>query len=556
MNKSGSSSDFIRTLLLGAVMIFAFQYFFNRPKTNQAPPRTAPALVQAFAGVDPSTAPGTSALNATTANAEIKKMQANITTNDSDALAQWSRLRIALIQQYILGTLQPATRKSGFLGFGSDVTYYPAYDDIIKANVGDATEAQAIYQEGDLLWRQSLQKPDLANSAVTALESLIHKGRGNAAFRDFTIYVPKIVDPAKVPLTGVPQGGFTPISVANLHGTLPAPNPQGILDRVNQYYSTSALFKVFDTIVRLLGANPAFSYGLAVLLFATFTRTAMQPIYKKQYESMKGMAAIAPEMKKIQEKYKGKSEQNAQMQQMKEIQELQRRHGVNPMLGCGLALIQMPIFFLFVYPMIQHYEPKMELAMASFLWVPALARPDLILLVLYGASMFFSFRLSSTPPTDDMQRQQQMLMSFIFPIMFPFFISSYPAAFTMYWMTYNMLGTFYQWRLMKAADPSKNFWLTLKGDGFLPRNPTADAVPSRPAESNGTAKNGSNGSAKAKSVKIQSKTPALNGTIDGSAKGIEENGVNGSNGVHKSAPNGIVLEPSADEVERRKKKKK
>ncbi|BCM91364.1 membrane protein insertase YidC 2 [Abditibacteriota bacterium] len=542
----------MRMLMAGLLMFFIYQTFFNHPKSNQAPPRTAPALAQAFAGIDPALVPGIPALNVTTGNAEIKKLQANVTTNDSDALAQWSRLRMALIQQYVLGTLVPSTRKSGFLGFGSDVTYYAPYDDIIKANVGDAVEAQAIYQEGDLLWRQSLQKPDLANSSVTVLESLIHKGRGNAAFRDFQIYVPKIVDPAKVPLSGIPQGGFTPVAVANLHGTLPAPNPQGILDRVNQFYSTSVLYKVFDSVVRALGANPTFSYGLAVLLFALFTRTVMQPIYKKQYESMKGMAAIAPEMKKIQEKYKGKSEQTAQMQQMKEIQDLQRRHGVNPMLGCGLALIQMPIFFLFVYPMIQHYEPKMELALASFLWIPALARPDIPLLVLYGASMFFSFRLSSTPPTDDMQRQQQMLMSFAFPFIFPIFIASYPAAFTMYWMTYNAIGTFYQWRMMKTADPSKNFWLTLKGDGIIPRNPTADAVPARPVESNGTAKNGS---AKAKSVKIQTKTPSLNGTIDAAAKAVE-NGINGSNGIHHSAPDGIVLEPSADEIEKRKKKKK
>lgn len=545
----------MRTLLLGAIMIFAFQFFFNRPKSNQTPPRTAPALAQAFAGIDQSVAPGTTALNATTGNAEIVKLQAQIKTNESDALAQWSRLRVALIQQYVLNTLQTSTKKSGFLGFGSDITYYPAYEDIVKANVGDAVEAQAIYQEGDLLWRTSLQKPELANSAVTTLESLVHKGRGNSAFRDFQIYVPSIKDPAQVPLVGVPQGGFTAVKVADLRGTLTTPNPQGILDRVNAFYSETILYKLFDGVVKALGAQPTYSYGIAVLFFAVFTRTALQPIYKKQYESMKGMAAIAPEMKKIQEKYKGKSEQTAQMQQMKEIQELQRRHGVNPMLGCGLALLQMPVFFLFVYPMIQHYEPKMELALASFLWVPALARPDIALLVLYGASMFFSFRLSSTPPTDDMQRQQQMLMSFLFPVMFPFFIATYPAAFTMYWMTYNAVGTFYQWRLMKSADPSKNFWLTLKGDGIIPRNPNADAVAARPADAVSIAKNGTNGSAKGKSVKIQTKTPSLNGTIDGTAKAVE-NGTNGSNGIHHSAPDGIVLEPSADEVEKRKKKKK
>lgn len=539
-------------------MFIAFQLFFNRSNTNQAPARTAPALAQVFAGIDPSVAPGTPLDAKTTGPAEIVKMTANITANDSDALAQWSRLRIALIQQYILpaGSLVSKTRKTGFAGFGSDVTYYPAYDDIIQSKEDNPVKAQAIYQEGDLLWRQSLQKPDLSSSAVTALESLVHKGRGSAAFRTFTIYVPKIVDPAKVPLVGLPAGGFTPVAVGNLHGTLSAPNPQGILDRVNDFYSTTTLYKLFDSVVKLFGANPVFSYGLAVLAFAVCTRTLLQPIYKKQYESMKGMAAIAPEMKKIQEKYKGKSEQNAQMQQMKEIQELQRRHGVNPMLGCGLALLQMPIFFVFVSPMIQHYEAKMELSGASFLWVHSLGLPDIPLLVLYGISMFFSFRLSSTPPTDDMQRQQQMLMSFAFPFIFPIFISTYPAAFTMYWMTYNALATFFQWRLMKAADPSKNFLLTLKGDGLIPRSPNADAVPARPIiEANGTIKNGSNGSAKAKSVKIQSKTPALNGTIDGT-NGVVTNGANGSNGIHHSDPNGIVLEPSADEIEKRKKKKK
>ena len=546
MNKPGSTGEqFFRFLLLSLGAMLLYNTFFARKDTsNQTPPRKAPALVQAFAGIDPTK--GGTPLNATSATAEVGKLTNQIQTNTSDELAQWSRLRVALIQQYVLGSLAPKTRPSGFMGMGGTQTYYPAYDEIIQNNAGDAIEAQAIYQEGDLLWRRSIQnggKP--SGDASTVLESLVHKGRGNAAFKAFQIYVPKIQEPSQVPLVGVPAGGFVPVAVSSLRGTLTNPNPQGIVDRVNAYYSNSTFFKIFDNVVRFLGANPTYSYGFAVLLFAVFTRSAMQPIYKKQYESMKGMAAIAPEMKKIQEKYKEKKEQSAQMAQMKEIQELQRRHGVNPMLGCGLALVQMPIFFLFVYPMIQHYEPKMELAGASFFWINSLARPDILLLVLYGISMFFSFRLSSTPPTDDMQRQQQMLMSFAAPLIFPFLISTYPAAFTLYWMTYNALGTFYQWRLMKSADPTKNMLKTLIGDGLIPKNPTADAVAPRPTALNG------DGAKPMKSVKIQSKTPpsSLNGTVSG-------NGKNGTDGVHQSALEGTVLEPSADEVERRKKKKK
>ncbi|RZI54983.1 MAG: membrane protein insertase YidC, partial [Pseudomonas sp.] len=261
----------------------------------------------------------------------------------------------------------------------------------------------------------------------------------------------------------VPKDGFKTVKVRALRGTVDNVNPQGIPDRINIYYSTKPLYKLFDSVVNLFGAKPTYSYGLAILFFAVITRTILQPLTKKQYDSMKGMALIAPEMKKIQDRYKDKTEGDAQVKMMKEIRALQQRHGVNPMLGCGLAAIQMPIFFVFVYPLIQNYEPKMELVGASFLWISSLARPDIPLLVLYGISMFFSFRLSSTPPTDDMQRQQQMIMSFLFPVMFPFFIASYPSAFTMYWMTYNAVSTFFQWRMIKAADPKKNVIKTLMG---------------------------------------------------------------------------------------------
>jgi len=271
---------------------------------------------------------------------------------------------------------------------------------------------------------------------------------------------------------------------------LAAPNPQGIIDRLNLYYQNDPFYKVFDFAVVHLGNNPAFSYGLAVLIFAAFTRTLMLPLTKKQYESMRGMALIGPEMKKIQDRYKGNTEQTAQMAMIKEIQALQKRHGVNPYLGCGLSLLQMPIFFLVVYPLIQHNEPKMELAGASFLWIRALAQPDYFLLFLYGISMLLSFRLSSTPPADETQRSQQMIMSVLMPVLFPFFIKSYPAAFTMYWMTFNVMSTIFQWKLIKKADPRKNVVRTLLGEnlnvpGATETPPSSKAVPPRPGGKSG-----------------------------------------------------------------------
>lgn len=97
MNKQGSSNDIVSKLLIAALLFFGVQIFLNRFNKTQTPPRTAPTLAQAFKGIDPSMGP---ALDAATGNAEVVKMQSNIQANDSDALAQWSRLRTALIQQY------------------------------------------------------------------------------------------------------------------------------------------------------------------------------------------------------------------------------------------------------------------------------------------------------------------------------------------------------------------------------------------------------------------------------------------------------------------------
>jgi YidC/Oxa1 family membrane protein insertase len=255
------------------------------------------------------------------------------------------------------------------------------------------------------LWRQSTANGGApSRDAALALEQITHRGRGSSAFLDTYVYIPQNDNVA-------PEGpqaaaaGFKAVQVRQL---------ESIPERVNAYYSTTTFYKIVDSVVRAFGNKANFSYGLAILFFAIVTRVALQPIMKKQYDSMKGMAAIGPEMKKIQEKYKNKPDQQAQMVQ--EIRTLQANHGVNPMMGCGLALVQIPFFIFVVYPMIQHYESKMELVSASFLWIANLARPDMALLIMYAFSMFLSMRLSSTPPTDPQQAQMQTIMTFFMPV--------------------------------------------------------------------------------------------------------------------------------------------
>jgi YidC/Oxa1 family membrane protein insertase len=464
-NQRSSSQQFFLFLALAWGAMLIYQNFFGAKK-SEIPPRPLPknALVAAFSGIDPAQPP---VLDKTKAASEILDLDKQIKANETDGLSYWARLRSGLIQQYVLKDTKAALTR---------------YDEIAAANKSDAVGAQAAYQKGDLLWVQSSTGGKPSQEAAKALETLVHRGRSSTEFLDQKIFVPA---QAGAEVTALPLA-WEQKAIRELHGTLDDTDTRGILERVDAYYSTTLFHKIFAGAAKAFGNNPAYSYGLAILAFALVTRVVLQPLNKKQYDSMRGMAVIAPEMKKVQDKYKNKKDQESQMRMMNEIRALQKSHGVNPMLGCGLAAVQIPVFIFVVSPFIQHFEARLELVNASFLWINNLARPDIPLLVLYALSQFASMRLASTPPADDQQRQMQLMMLF-FPFAVPFFLLAWPSAFTMYWMAFNILSMFFQYRMMKAADPTKRLWTQLVTQPLIPQIVVADpsavpagAIPPRP----------------------------------------------------------------------------
>jgi len=142
--------------------------------------------------------------------------------------------------------------------------------------------------------------------------------------------------------------------------------------------------------------------------------------------------------------------------------------------------------------------------------------------------MLISFRLSSTPPTDDMQRQMQIMTTFVMPIMLPFFMKGFSSAFILYWIVYNVVSTIFQYRMMKAGDPNKSVWKALVGDGLIPAKiggddakTTAEAVPPRPKS--GGASKPIKASAKVKTLTPEKPIPA---SSNGHAS--QSNAANGS----------------------------
>src|SRR5258706_14278202 len=101
------------------------------------------------------------------------------------------------------------------------------------------------------------------------------------------------------------------------------------MDFLTNPFTTALLF-----LYQFLGQNIV----LTIVVFTVLTRLLTFPLTQQQIKSSRGMQAIQPHMKKLQEKYKNDREKLAS-EQMR----LYKEHGINPLMGCLPLLIQMPI---------------------------------------------------------------------------------------------------------------------------------------------------------------------------------------------------------------------
>jgi YidC/Oxa1 family membrane protein insertase len=182
------------------------------------------------------------------------------------------------------------------------------------------------------------------------------------------------------------------------------------------------------------------SYGLDIILLTVLIKVLMAPLTHKSFASMKQMQKLQPQMERLKERYGDDKEKLN-----KEIMELYKRNGVNPLGGCLPMVLQFPVFI----GLYNALSTPIELRHAPFMWIKDLSRPDWeslpfsmgdwhlgipVLTILMGASMFLQQWMTPTAG-DPNQRKMMMLM----PLMFTFMFVSFPAGLTVYWLVNNIL---------------------------------------------------------------------------------------------------------------------
>jgi YidC/Oxa1 family membrane protein insertase len=227
------------------------------------------------------------------------------------------------------------------------------------------------------------------------------------------------------------------------------------------------LIDFFEAILKFFHDTIGFGWGFSIIALTLLVRAVLLPLTFKQFHSMQRMAHLQPEMKKVQERFKGDKERMNQ-----EMMKFYRENKVNPFASCLPMVAQFPVFISLYYmlrtdlrrdicpdingpgtPNFAHPIPCGSTSESSFLFIndltdKATGSTLIILIVLYVGSQLFSTLLMSTT-TDKTQRMIFLALPFVFVT----FVIQFPAGLLVYWITTNVWTIVQQAIIRKRLGP-------------------------------------------------------------------------------------------------------
>jgi YidC/Oxa1 family membrane protein insertase len=229
---------------------------------------------------------------------------------------------------------------------------------------------------------------------------------------------------------------------------------------------TTPLQNILKSILDWLHTTMHLPWAWAIVALTILVRMALVPLTVRQIHSMQNMQRHAPEMKALQQKYKGDRQK-----QNEELMKFYKENNINPAASCLPMVAQFPIFIA-LYFVLKNFANQAKhlaavadtctnhavcsahaqsLAAAAVLalkhlgdlsWlgiVPSIAAPTTshwsgyILLVVYAGSQVASTLLMGTT----MDRMQRNLL-LVLPLAFIFVVARFPTGLVLYWMTTNL----------------------------------------------------------------------------------------------------------------------
>lgn len=236
----------------------------------------------------------------------------------------------------------------------------------------------------------------------------------------------------------------------------------------------ASLMVLFHNALGWLGMDTGSGvvWVISIVLLTVTIRIVLIPLFVRQIKASRAMQTVAPELQKIQAKYKGRKDQAAQEAMGRETMALYRKHGANPLSSCWPILLQSPIFFALFrvlnslsplatgdYPResigLLTQELAYEASQATFLGANITSwflQPDatvatrIVTVVLVVAMSVTTFTTQKQLTQKNMpaaalqgpMAQQQKIMLYALPLIFAVSGVNFPIGVLVYWTTTNL----------------------------------------------------------------------------------------------------------------------
>ncbi|MCZ2401727.1 membrane protein insertase YidC [Paenarthrobacter sp. Z7-10] len=222
-----------------------------------------------------------------------------------------------------------------------------------------------------------------------------------------------------------------------------------------------------------LPSSSGWTWTLSIIGLVLVIRAALIPVFVKQIKAQRGMQALQPDMKKLQAKYKGKTDQLSRQAMAQEQMALYKEHGTNPFSACLPMVIQMPFFFslfqvlsgvskanqsnegigalsqqqvqqfdqaqIFGAPLSEAFLPQVQGGNVN----AAVVILSILMIVAMTASQFITQKqIMAKNMSDDAMAspfmKQQKMMLYVLPLVFGIGGINFPIGVLIYWTTTNL----------------------------------------------------------------------------------------------------------------------
>lgn len=234
----------------------------------------------------------------------------------------------------------------------------------------------------------------------------------------------------------------------------------------------SVIMVAFHDGLSSAGMPPAagWTWTLAIVGLVLVIRAALIPVFLAQVRAQRRMRRLQPELKELQDRYKGRTDQASRQAMAQEQMALYKKHGTNPLSACLPLLIQAP-FFLALFQVLSGisnasrqgqgigalgHDDVLQFESASIFGAPlsasllhgsgdstAVAVLAVLMILVMIASQFRTQKLLASqapagPDSESPLMRQQKILLYVLPLVFGVGGIFFPIGVLVYWTVSNL----------------------------------------------------------------------------------------------------------------------